>query len=60
MNKLKYQFYFYYKENGQKHIVTNKVCKYPKMTNVYKQLLNSLNREFIHSFGFESIELINN
>ena len=57
MNKLKYQFYFYYKENGQKHIVTNKVCKCPKRTNVYKQLLN---REFIHSFGFESIELINN
>ena len=60
MYKLKYQFYFYYQEQGQKHIVTNKICKCPKRTNVYKQLLNSLNREFIHSFGFESIELINN
>ena len=55
-----YQFYFYYQKYGEKHIVTNKICKLPEKTNVYKQLLNSLNRGFVHSFGYESKENINN
>ncbi len=55
-----YQFYFYYQKYGEKHIVINKVCKSPKQTKVYKQLLNSLDKGFIHSFGYKSTETENN
>ena len=55
-----YQFYFYYQKYGKKHIVINKVCKSPTRTKVYKQLSNSLNRGFIHCFGFKCIETENN
>lgn len=55
-----YQFYFYYQPYGEKHIVKNKICKLPKKTNVYKQLLNSLNNGFIYSFGYENKNISNN
>jgi hypothetical protein len=58
--KRNYQFYFYYQKYGEKHIVINKVCKAPTKTKVYKQLLNSLDKGFIHSFGYESTEIENN
>ena len=58
--KRNYQFYFYYQKYGEKHIVINKVCKSPTKTKVYKQLINSLNKGFIHSFGYESTEIENN
>jgi hypothetical protein len=48
-----YQFYFYYQPHGEKHIVTNKICKIPSRTNVYKQLVNSLDKGFIYSYGYE-------
>lgn len=48
-----YQFFFYYQPYGKKHIVTNKICKIPTRTNVYKQLVNSLDRGFIYSYGYE-------
>lgn len=55
-----YRFYFRYEKYGQKHIVMNKVCKYPTKTKVYKQLMNNLNIGFIHCFGFQSEEIENN
>ena len=57
---INYQFYFYYQKYGQKHIVMNKICKSPKQTKTYKQLMNSLNKGFIHSFGYKSKETENN
>ena len=55
-----YEFYFYFQKYGQKRIVTNKACKHPKRTKVYKQLLNSLDKGFIHSFGYKSKETESN
>ena len=57
---INYQFYFYYQKYGQKHIVMNKICKSPKQTKTYKQLMNSLNKGFIHSFGYKSKQTENN
>jgi hypothetical protein len=55
-----YEFYFYFQKYGKKRIVTNKACKYPKQTKVYRLLLNSLDKGFIHSFGYKSKETENN
>ncbi len=51
--KRNYQFYLYYQKYGEKHIVIDKVCKLPKQTKVFKQLLNSLDKGFIYWFGYE-------
>ena len=55
-----YEFYFYYQKYGKKHSVINKACKHPNRTKVYKILLNSLNKGFIHSFGYKSKETESN
>ncbi len=58
--KRNYQFYFRYEKFGKKHIVIDKVCKSPTQTKVYKQLMNSLTKGFIHSFGYHHTQTENN
>jgi len=52
-NIQKYEFFYYYKEQGKKYIVKTKECILPKKTNVYKELLMNFNCGFIHSFGYQ-------
>ena len=51
----KIQFYYYFKDGGQKYIAGLKYCKYPKRTKIYKQLCNSLDMGFIEVFGYKTI-----
>ena len=55
MELKKIQFYYYFKDGGQKHIAGLKYCKYPKKTKIYKQLYNNLDRGFIEVFGYKTI-----
>ena len=56
MRELKnYEFYYYFKDGGKKYTLEIKPCKQPKKTNVYKQLLNNLDRGFIEVFGYQVI-----
>ena len=57
---MKIQFHYYFKEGGKKHIAGIRDCKHPKRTKIYKQLLNSLDKGFIYSFGYKSTETENN
>jgi len=51
-----FKFYYQYQKYGKKYFVETKLCKYPKRTKVYKTLLQNLNNDFIHCFGYENIQ----
>ena len=50
-----FEFYYYFKDGGKKYTAEIKPCKAPEQTKVYKQLLNSLNKNFIEVFGYKTI-----
>lgn len=51
----KYRFYFYYQQDGKKHIVKVQACKSPGRTKTYKRLENNFDEGFIFSFGYEQV-----
>jgi len=55
----KIEFYYYFVDGGKKYISEIKVCKYPKKTKIYKQLLNSLDSGYIAIFGYRTLKIIN-
>ncbi len=54
--KRKYQFYFEYKKDGERHNVEIKACKNPMQTKVYKQLEENFQAGFIEVYGYEQIK----
>ena len=53
-----YEFFYKFSgaPGGRKFLVTQKWCKDPERTKVYKTLTDNFNNCFISSYGYEQIE----
>ncbi len=53
MELKKIHFYYKHKKYGKEYYLETIICKYPKKTKLYKTLLQNLNDNFIHCFGWD-------
>ena len=55
MSREQHTFTFYYRESlyGQDIDIETKMCKYPEMTKVYKDLLNRMYKGEVHTIGYK-------
>lgn len=53
-----YEFFYKFSgaPGGRKFVVTQKWCKDPERTKVYKTLINNFNSCFISSYGYQQVE----
>lgn len=53
MTAINYIFYYKLTSTDERHIVTTKLCKMPKRTKVWKQLVQGLEAREFHTIGFD-------